>query len=92
MNFTAPLSSPLPAAAFAANAAARQYHWEEIAAQNANVSALIRAAFPSVVEWDVATATMLRPDRHSYHIPGPVQEWVRSFYNLLRVLDDGRVG
>ena len=95
MSHTAPLVTPLPRSAYITDPTAREYHWLDVHDQNDNVTALLNAHYPSVIPWDMDTSTSLRPDQHwkatdCVHLVESGQtlaNWVRSFYNLMRVLE-----
>jgi hypothetical protein len=82
---TAPQSGPKP------------YRWGEIERQNGLIRQLIATEFPTVIYWDVATATALRPDLHAKPVgnkdclhyqaclPSAVDNWVRGLQNVLQL-------
>ena len=78
------------------------HHWDLMPAQNVAVSDVIRREFPSVVYMDVSTSTDLRADMHAGYYdlppsnrdclhyrppPSPVDNWVRMFYNIVRLYE-----
>jgi hypothetical protein len=65
------------------------FHYGEFPRQNALVEDWLAQKFPMVLHWDVFTATVLRADSQCdplhYCIPGPIDNWVRMFFNMLRL-------
>jgi hypothetical protein len=80
-------------------AARLPFKWNLFRGQNAKLRALVRREFPGVVLMDVEPATALRPDLHAlgsrgkdclHYKPGagPIDNWVRMFYNILALADE----
>lgn len=66
------------------------YHWHDFHRQNQLLQELLIEYFPSVILMDVAYSTALRADSHCdylhYCIPGPLDNWVRIFFNIINLL------
>lgn len=69
------------------------YNWHRFEKQNELIRALLHEKHEHVLFLDIFPATVLRPDGHTtedalhYCIPGPIDQWVVFFYNVLNILD-----
>lgn len=68
------------------------WHYDEFVEQNSRIEELIINEFPNIVYMDVVPSTILRADSHTpdpipihYCIPGPIDNFVRLFYNIMHI-------
>lgn len=63
------------------------YHYSEFLRQNEETKNILRMNFEEVIYFDIYNSTVLRADSHAdplhYCIPGPLDHWVRTFFNVL---------
>jgi len=85
VRYSAPLSSE-------AEAQLDLFSWDKLKLQNSLIRQLLRNSFNEVLYLDVYPSSVLRHDGHTsedglhYCIPGPIDNWVVLFYNLLSQL------
>jgi hypothetical protein len=87
VRYSAPLSSE-------AEAQLDMFSWDKLKLQNSLIRQLLRNSFNEVLYLDVYPSSVLRHDGHTtedglhYCIPGPIDNWVVLFYNLLSLLQN----
>jgi len=87
VRYSAPLSSE-------AEAQLDRFSWDKLKLQNSLIRQLLRNSFTEVLYLDVYPSSVLRHDGHTtedglhYCIPGPIDNWVVLFYNLLSLLQN----
>ena len=87
VRYSAPLSSE-------AEAQLDLFSWDKLKLQNNLIRQLLRNSFTEVLYLDVYPSSVLRHDGHTtedglhYCIPGPIDNWVVLFYNLLSLLQN----
>lgn len=70
-----------------------KWNWDKIYLQNNLVRELIYTKYPQILFWNIYNLTDLRHDSHRgftvtidglhYCMPGPINEWVNLFYNII---------
>ena len=69
-----------------------EYTYSQFEHQNDLVRHLIASKYPEIIFMGVARATNLRRDSHldalHYCLPGPVDHWVQSLFDVLAIADD----